>query len=309
MLGEAGRRSSATQLGVLLLERRRQQLEGLLGALDVGGEVPQVGVRVAVLLAGDLAGRDLLDELGGADGERGRRDLDARSTSVLQRLRGRRRAGRRTRARAVGRVAVSQSRYSSGASRSTPGRPRPRSRRRGRRRRRRSSSTSPAMGSMRSQPWRDGAKAALAASTSPARTASVNDLVGGDRVVDLLEDVGRVLGDGVGDERVVGGRTRRPRRRCRWRRAGAPSRTRDRCRETGAAPPSRSLRTSSAVVVAARGDAGSSAARPTATRTVRERRTGTPARSGLGPVSEAGGDDREPIELEQAVDLCDGRGA
>ena len=47
---------------------------------------------------------------------------------------------------------------------------------------------------------RDGAKAALAASTSPARTASVNTVVFVDRVVDLLDDVGLVLGEGVGHE-------------------------------------------------------------------------------------------------------------
>jgi len=38
-------------------------------------------------------------------------------------------------------------------------------------------STSPATGSMRSQPCRDGANAALAPSTSPDRTASVNVVV------------------------------------------------------------------------------------------------------------------------------------
>ena len=57
---------SAASVGVGLLDGRLQQLEGLLGALDVGGEVPQVGVRVAVLLTGDLALGHLLDELGRA---------------------------------------------------------------------------------------------------------------------------------------------------------------------------------------------------------------------------------------------------
>src|ERR671911_637646 len=63
------------QLGVLGLDRRLQQLEALLGALDVGGEVPQVGARVAVLLAGDLARRDLFDQLGRPDRQRRRRDV------------------------------------------------------------------------------------------------------------------------------------------------------------------------------------------------------------------------------------------
>ena len=57
---------SATSSGSASSSAGRQQLERLLGALDVGGEVPQVGARVAVLLAGDLAGGDLLDQLGRA---------------------------------------------------------------------------------------------------------------------------------------------------------------------------------------------------------------------------------------------------
>ena len=44
-------------------------------ALDVGLEVDQVGVRVALLLAGDLAGGDLVEELLGAVGHRGRGDV------------------------------------------------------------------------------------------------------------------------------------------------------------------------------------------------------------------------------------------
>ena len=66
------------QLGVGLLERRREGLDHELGALDVRHEVPQVGLGVAVLLAGDLALGDLLDELGGAERHGGRRDLEGR---------------------------------------------------------------------------------------------------------------------------------------------------------------------------------------------------------------------------------------
>ena len=65
------------QRGVLGLQGRGEQLEQLPGAVDVGGEVRQVGVRVAVLLAGDLALGDLLDELGRAEGDRRRRELEA----------------------------------------------------------------------------------------------------------------------------------------------------------------------------------------------------------------------------------------
>src|SRR4051812_5493031 len=60
---------------VVLLGDRLQQLVRLLGALDVGLEVDEVGVRVALLLAGDLAGGDLVEELLGAVGHRGRGDV------------------------------------------------------------------------------------------------------------------------------------------------------------------------------------------------------------------------------------------
>jgi hypothetical protein len=47
-----------------------------LRAVDVGLEVPQVGVRVAVLLAGDLAGGDLVEQFLGAVGQLQRGQLD-----------------------------------------------------------------------------------------------------------------------------------------------------------------------------------------------------------------------------------------
>ena len=50
------------QVGVGVLQEGPQRLDGGLRALEVGGEVPQVGVRVAVLLAGDLAGGDLVEQ-------------------------------------------------------------------------------------------------------------------------------------------------------------------------------------------------------------------------------------------------------
>ena len=62
--------------GVLGLEGRGEQLEQLPGAVDVGVEVRQVGVRVAVLLCGDLALGYLLDQLGRAEGDRRRRELE-----------------------------------------------------------------------------------------------------------------------------------------------------------------------------------------------------------------------------------------
>src|SRR5690349_4486904 len=63
------------QRGVALLEHRAQRRDGRLGALEVGVEVPQVGVRVAVLLAGDLAGGDLVEQFLGAVGELQRGEL------------------------------------------------------------------------------------------------------------------------------------------------------------------------------------------------------------------------------------------
>ena len=45
-------------------EGRFQQLEGLPGAVEVGLEVPQVEVRVALLLPGDLRRGDLVEQLG-----------------------------------------------------------------------------------------------------------------------------------------------------------------------------------------------------------------------------------------------------
>ena len=52
-----------------LLEAGLEEREGLLRALDVGGEVDEVEVAELLLLAGDLAGLDLLEEPGGAVGE------------------------------------------------------------------------------------------------------------------------------------------------------------------------------------------------------------------------------------------------
>ena len=56
---------------VLARKRGLEQLEGLLGARDVGREVRQVGVGVAVLLAGDLRGGDLGEQVAGAVGQLG----------------------------------------------------------------------------------------------------------------------------------------------------------------------------------------------------------------------------------------------
>ncbi len=58
------------ELGVGLLDRRSQRLESGLGAVDVGLEVPEIGMRVALLLAGDLRRRDL-----GQQVDRALRDL------------------------------------------------------------------------------------------------------------------------------------------------------------------------------------------------------------------------------------------
>ena len=65
------------QFGVSRRGNDLQHLERLLRPVDVGLEVPQVGVRPDLLLAGDLARRDLVEELLGAVGdlERGEREL------------------------------------------------------------------------------------------------------------------------------------------------------------------------------------------------------------------------------------------
>src|SRR3954454_25299117 len=60
------------ELLVPRLQHRLEQLEGLLGALDVRGEVVEVGVRPDLLLAGDLAGGHLVHELLGAVAQLGR---------------------------------------------------------------------------------------------------------------------------------------------------------------------------------------------------------------------------------------------
>ena len=73
--GELGRRAACTRSGSRSSQDRAQRRDGGLGALDVGREVPQVGVRVAVLLAGDLAGGDLVEQLLGAVGQLQRGEL------------------------------------------------------------------------------------------------------------------------------------------------------------------------------------------------------------------------------------------
>ena len=93
-LGEAGG-DLAQQRGIGLLQRPAQLVDGDLRALQVGVEVPQVGLGVAILLAGDLALRHLFDELGRAVGDVDRFDLDASATAPSAR-RCPCRAGRRT---------------------------------------------------------------------------------------------------------------------------------------------------------------------------------------------------------------------
>ena len=61
------------ELGVVLLHQRAQHLERLLRALEVAVEVDQVGVREGLLLAGDLPGGHLVEQLLGAVADRGRR--------------------------------------------------------------------------------------------------------------------------------------------------------------------------------------------------------------------------------------------
>ena len=70
------RPDAGQQLGVGVLEGGGQHLDDLLRALDVRVEVPEVGLGVAVLLAGDLALGDLLDQLRGAQRDGRRRDLE-----------------------------------------------------------------------------------------------------------------------------------------------------------------------------------------------------------------------------------------
>ena len=57
------------QRGVALLQQRPQPVEADPGAVDVGLEVPQVGPRPVLLLAGDLAGGDLVQQAAGAVGD------------------------------------------------------------------------------------------------------------------------------------------------------------------------------------------------------------------------------------------------
>ncbi len=61
-------RDLAQQRGIGLLQSRAQLVDGGLRTLQVGVEVPEVGLGVAILLAGDLALRHLFDELGRAGG-------------------------------------------------------------------------------------------------------------------------------------------------------------------------------------------------------------------------------------------------
>ena len=58
------------EVGVLLLDDGLHALPRDLGAVDVGLEVPQVGARPVLLLAGHLAGRDLLEQAARAVGDR-----------------------------------------------------------------------------------------------------------------------------------------------------------------------------------------------------------------------------------------------
>ena len=57
-------------------EERLHRVERGLRALDVGLEVDEVGVRVALLLTGDLRRRDLVEQLDRAVGDLGRLELD-----------------------------------------------------------------------------------------------------------------------------------------------------------------------------------------------------------------------------------------
>ena len=57
------------EVGVLLREQRSQALEADPGAVDVGLEVPQVGARPVLLLTGDLARRDLVQQAAGPVGD------------------------------------------------------------------------------------------------------------------------------------------------------------------------------------------------------------------------------------------------
>ena len=66
------------QRRVALLEGGAQRGDGLLAALEVGVEVPEVGVAVALLLAGDLAGGHLVEQRLGAV-----RDWSGLSSTVL----------------------------------------------------------------------------------------------------------------------------------------------------------------------------------------------------------------------------------
>ncbi len=66
--------SALTSAGVELGDR-------VAGALQVGVEVPQVGLGVAVLFAGDLAFGDLFDQFGGTVGHVDRLDVDRGGTA------------------------------------------------------------------------------------------------------------------------------------------------------------------------------------------------------------------------------------
>jgi hypothetical protein len=52
----------APEGGIPLFEQRTEPFEGNRGAVDIGLEVPQVGPRPVLFLAGDLASRNLVKQ-------------------------------------------------------------------------------------------------------------------------------------------------------------------------------------------------------------------------------------------------------
>ena len=64
------------EAGILRLEDRLDRVERGLRALDVGLEVDQVGVRVALLLTRDLRRRHLVEQLDRAVRDRTRLEVD-----------------------------------------------------------------------------------------------------------------------------------------------------------------------------------------------------------------------------------------
>ena len=108
-----------------------EHLERDLRAVDVGLEVPQVGVRPDLLLAGDLAGRDLVEQLLGAvrDLERLEREVagvdlvdSAAAVYVTRSVGGGLALGRRQRHVGLAAVRVGR-RAATGPSRSVPAAP------------------------------------------------------------------------------------------------------------------------------------------------------------------------------------------